>query len=253
MSKASAPFLSAAALCIPLFLVEVNSSSVQAQEVIRLDLQTRASSEHPTTYVDSNDVIVLDVSSSMDDQELIAAFKGAASYYTSERNIANYKLGICASSTVVFFGKGAYVGKGAIICSEADAKQFAQDMLSEDLNTIRLLTGIDATNTDEGLYAAYYLLKKQKENENIESVQYRIVVVGDELQNYAQENVKNAVVALTQDFSAQIFGVAIGSMEVQDRFTYYVATDKTNFPAALAQNPDQVSKSLNEFLRYTNG
>lgn len=189
----------------------------------------------------------------MDDSDIMAAFQGVAEYYTSERNLANYSMGICAQSTIIFFGETAFVGASSIICNEAEARAFAKDIKSEDLSEIRLDVGIEATRTGDGIHAAYVFFCDQERAGNIKSAQYRVVVVGDELQTGEEKSVKWAVDELTVSFSAQIFGLAIGSKEVRDRFTHFIATDKSNFPATLAFSPEQVGSSLNEFLRYTNG
>ncbi len=251
MRLSISPSLSAFVVATGVSLGMVGPSS--AEQIITL-FSNRSKLETTTTqYVDTHDIIVLDISESMDDADISAAFQGAADYYLSDRNLANYQMGICAQSTIVFFGKEAFVGNSAIICSKEEAQAFSDDLLNENIPVLREIVGSSSTNTGSGLLAAHYTFQQNMERNAPVPLQYRVVVVGDELQKIAEQQVKKVSGALVQDFDAQIFGIAIGNEKARDGFTHFMASDKDHFPSALANNPETVRDELNNFLRHTMG
>lgn len=244
MKSATASFLSAIALL---------ATTAAAEQTLTLSLQDDGPKEQQPVFVETSDVIVIDVSSSMDDHEIIAAFHGAADYYLSDRNLSNYKMGVCAQSTVIFFAKDTYIGNSAVICSEADAIRFANNLMSQDITNLKTMLHSGFTNTHKGLSAARDFFQAQASEGRVRPLQHRVVLIGDELQFGSVAPMRREKPKLVAEFDTQIFAIAIGSEDVKGLFDQYVVSDNKIFPSALALSADGVSYNLNHFLRHTMG
>lgn len=174
------------------------------------------------TFVEAHDILLLDVSGSMDDAEIIAMFDGAGAYYTSDEAVLNYDSGICTAVTAVFYGAKAFSKPTHTLCNREDAQRFvAENVDLVHIAAMRTEAGTSATYLRNGLNAAIEIFGRG----DVETTRRRVVVVGDEKGGEPSVLLPPAM-ELPAGFGATVSAVAIGSggSIVQTAFSQSVVT-----------------------------
>lgn len=202
-------------------------------------------------FVDSHDVLLLDVSGSMDEQQILAAFVGAAANYQSESSKQAYAMGICSANTVVYYSDLIYIGPTRIICSPEDAEAYGNYLVAsfEDARAKTTTKSIN-TNIFEALDGAITVFASEGEL-NIQTLQRRVVVIGDE--TGASKTMKARGLPLTTVYNAKIFGIAVMDAGVADAFNRGLVSDPQRAPAVNAMNAVDVGHWVETYLSFTNG
>lgn len=148
-----------------------------------LALYTEAGKEKPSgiVYVEAHDVLILDASPSMTNEELGAVFQGVRDYYLSDEALLNYQYGLCTANTVVYFATVPIVQSTHILCSQEDVERFVSDNVDPlNMDVVRALAG-GSTYVHEALSMAAVVYDGEKDALGIETTRRRVVLAGDEL------------------------------------------------------------------------
>lgn len=173
--------------------------------------------------VESHDILLLDVSSSMDTRDIQASFHGVANYYLSEEAMMNYRAGICTANTVIYYGTKPVRQQTHILCNEKDVQDFLSRNINEEgLAAIRSLAG-GTTNVAPALEEAMVVLAGEKEILKIDAMRHRVVLAGDE-NGGSTDILRIHSLTLSSRFGVTVNAVAIGSETVQSFFEASLVT-----------------------------
>lgn len=179
-------------------------------------LSTGPEKEKPSgiVYVEAHDVLVLDASPSMTNEELGAVFKGVRDYYLSDEALLNYEYGLCTANTVVYFATVPVVQSTHVLCSKEDVERFVADNVDPlNMDVVRALTG-GATYVHEALSMAAVVYDGEKDALGIETTRRRVVLAGDELGtgSYLLRQASDAI----SSFGVTVSAVAIGEYDEEE-------------------------------------
>ena len=173
--------------------------------------------------VESHDILLLDVSSSMDTADIQASFQGVAQHYLSEEAMMNYRAGICTANTVIYYGTKPVRQQTHILCNEKDVRDFLVTNINEEnLAAIRSLAGGN-TDVAPALEDAMVVLAGEKEILKIDAMRHRVVLAGDE-NGGSTDILRVHSLTLSSRFGATVNAVAIGSEGVKTFFETALVT-----------------------------
>lgn len=193
-------------------------------------------------YVESHDVLVLDVSGSMEDAEIFSSFQGVAGHYLSKEAIVDYKNGICTAVTPVFFGTRAVSGATHIVCNEEDANAFLDANLNRpNLAAVRGLVGGN-TYPIRGLEQAALVYESEKAM-NIEPRLRRVVLVGDEVVKGCK-NKCPLIETLSSKFGATVSALGLGHDMVRQSYQRYIVTPRDSIQLVTGYGNEIVERPI---------
>lgn len=167
-------------------------------------------------YVDMHAILLIDVSSSMELNEISRSTNGLFMYLTSDEAKQDYAHGTAKAVTLIYFAGEMHVTKTQIISNVEDAKQLIETYLRvvEDKNIherISLSNGIllaDGTNVDGVLNMAGKVFDREDEI-GIQTERRIVLVVGDDVPAGQIENVRRESDRLTLQYGARVCAVSV--------------------------------------------
>lgn len=208
-------------LATAMFFVGVQPASADMILTLQMPSEKADIKESAILGVDRHDVLLLDVSHSMDNEDIAAMLSGVARHYSSDEAIADYKAGLCTANTIVFYGERPYAMDTAIICDESDVGALSFDLDSTTLFKIRFRTGL-TTNLVSALNAASIVFEKEA-SYGISSGMRSVVVVGDQIGG-DDDALRASSSMLTDRYSATVSAISIRDPDLTSLFKDSVCT-----------------------------
>lgn len=172
--------------------------------------------------VDTHNIILMDISTSMDAGDLHAAFSGVAQYLESDEVRVEFEMGICQAVTPIFYADFPKIGSTHIICSSGDAERFLNEAVLLDITDIRIYTG-NSTPEDsltKALYTAQQAFLCEEACLNISAARRNLVVLTDD------KGVLDGVLNEARSLMGQGFGVRTSAVILDSHWQRNPNTDE---------------------------
>lgn len=210
-------------LVVALSIAAVQPVGADTVLTFRPSAQVADTKESKILGVDRHDVLLLDVSDSMDDEDIEALLHGVISHYSSDDAMADYRAGICTANTLVFYANSPYALKTTVICGQEDLNQFAADIGSIDIYDIRGMTG-RSTDLVDAMDTALIVFQSEQQS-GIWSGARSVVVVGDQIGGSIGD-LKARSSMLTDQYQATVSAVSIRTPLLAGVFRHSVRTNE---------------------------
>jgi hypothetical protein len=160
--------------------------------------------------VDTSDIILQDVSASMDRADLQAAFDGVIDHYSSDQAMADYSRGICSNVQIIFYAAQAMPmdETNRRLCSQKDVQAFSDDLREFDVDEMRSKIG-KRTNIVSALRVAQRVYQEE-ENQGLMVAQRRVVAISDG-QGGSVADIRALSKDLTELFSASVSAITVNN------------------------------------------
>lgn len=212
---------------------------------------------HERRGFDSSDMIVLDVSGSMEPYEIEASFKGVVEHYSSDKARADYQRGRCSKITMVFYAARTFIPEPQIVCSADDLEDFASFLDAIDIADIRRVAGGD-TKLVPALNDVAEIYKAEMDGD-VSVGQRRVVVVTDHKGAVFLKYLIDPSYSLTSEYGATVSAVTINKPVLAENFKNFLVTSEEAADryfvlkglSVSAGDSAAVSRAVEEVMRFT--
>ncbi len=168
-----------------------------------------------TEIVDMHTVLVIDVSSSVDEAERALMMEGYSRALKSPESQSQFNSGLRYGMSVVFFGSTAQHTVTAVIRNAEDAASFADEVFFDSQNNLpRSSPSLGSSTNIAAAYDTAARLFDSEQAYGIQSITRSVVIAGDGEQSGMQDG-ETYVAALTQNIgqnhNAVVYGIPIVS------------------------------------------
>ncbi len=227
--------------------------------ILRLIPGEAESSTENIVSVDRHEVLLLDVSLSMNRNDFEASLRGVVNHYASEKALADYNSGICTANTLVLYADMAYVMDTQIICGPDDLQRFIAEIDSVSLWGVRFFRAGFNTSLTNAMLAATSVFQEEQ-SLGIMAGQHSVIIMGDQLGGDSHD-LRGLSVSLTASFGATVSAISINNTELASIFSGVVSTSEENAQlyytragmTEAATNPEEVQSMLQKILRLNQG